>query len=469
MAQSRLYSERDHERFLPIEDDERPPWRSPFRRDFARLIHSPAFRRLQGKTQLFSGAESDFFRNRLTHSIEVAQIAKTIAAKLNHDVLEEGELAVDLDLVELAALAHDLGHPPFGHTGEQALDGLMRTRGGFEGNAQTLRILARTERKLDDPEEQLKEADSRAQWYDMKGREVAVGLNLCRRSLAAVLKYDRLIPESREEEALAKGFYASEAEMVAEIKKDVARRPVKKGQFKTIECQIMDLADDIAYSTYDIEDAFKAGLLTPLDLLFAPKEVKEEVARRCGVELETDFPVAEVTVVLRRIFQSFAETDPSADFWESLGRSHRESTAIASRTFFRGRLTSLLVDAAIRAVTVDVNEDDPPLSRVSMQEDARQGVSVLKHLVYELLIRSPKMALVARRGTRIVELIFEELGDPRGMTLLPPDWAIRYEQAPEEARPRVICDFIAGMTDRQAVDFYSRLTSSTYRTIFSLH
>ena len=113
-------------------------YRSDFRRDYARLVHSPGFRRLQGKTQLFPWAETDFFRNRLTHSIEVAQIAKTIALKLNkaHDYFKKNN--IDTDLVEFAALAHDIGHPPFGHTGEKILDGLMEKYGGFEGNAQKI-------------------------------------------------------------------------------------------------------------------------------------------------------------------------------------------------------------------------------------------------------------------------------------------------------------------------------------------
>ncbi|MEQ9639049.1 MAG: dNTP triphosphohydrolase [Alphaproteobacteria bacterium] len=116
-------------------------YRSAFRRDYARLIHCPAFRRLQGKLQIFPGIESDFFRNRLTHSLEVAQIAKSIALRLNdqYSIFKNNE--IDTDLVELAGLAHDLGHPPFGHSGEIGLDSCMSTSGGFEGNAQTFRIL----------------------------------------------------------------------------------------------------------------------------------------------------------------------------------------------------------------------------------------------------------------------------------------------------------------------------------------
>jgi len=178
---ARLYRSPDQQRALRSifgrQTGHDADWRSGFWRDRARLIHSPSFRRLQGKTQLFAGLESDFFRNRLTHSLEVAQIAKTMARRLNSSSFAKRPDQLDLDLVEFAGLAHDLGHPPFGHTGEKILDELMRDAGGFEGNAQTLRILTRLEKKLDNPEEQLHpEAPSggvRPVWY-RDGEERAV-------------------------------------------------------------------------------------------------------------------------------------------------------------------------------------------------------------------------------------------------------------------------------------------------------
>jgi len=139
----RLYTEGDVRRRLRI-PGEGPsgsePYRTPWRRDYARVIHCPAFRRLQGKTQLFPGSETDFFRNRLTHSLEVAQIAKSIAIRINstNPFFSRPNFHINTDLVETAALVHDIGHPPFGHNGEKALDECMKKRGGFEGNAQTL-------------------------------------------------------------------------------------------------------------------------------------------------------------------------------------------------------------------------------------------------------------------------------------------------------------------------------------------
>lgn len=142
-----LYTDDDRQRVMPEADPGAQSGRTAFRRDFGRLLHSPSFRRLQGKTQLFPGHESDFFRNRLTHSLEVAQVAKGVALRLN--ALEPcfHDDPIDTDLVELAALAHDLGHPPFGHNGERALDDCMKRTGGFEGKAQTLRLLTVIEKR----------------------------------------------------------------------------------------------------------------------------------------------------------------------------------------------------------------------------------------------------------------------------------------------------------------------------------
>ena len=144
------YTKRDKSRIVEIKRDPgfaEEPYRTPWSRDYARLIHSPSFRRLQGKTQLFPGQESDFFRNRLTHSQEVAQISKSIAIKLNYDLNKKNQnYEIDPTLAEFAGLAHDLGHPPFGHLGERALNKKMIDSGGFEGNAQTLRILTKLEK-----------------------------------------------------------------------------------------------------------------------------------------------------------------------------------------------------------------------------------------------------------------------------------------------------------------------------------
>lgn len=470
-----LYSGGDFRRALPIKLAEGEghdlSWRSHFRRDFARLIHSAAFRRLQGKTQLFAGLESDFFRNRLTHSLEVAQIAKGIALKLNHERLLDYGVQLDTDLVELAALAHDLGHPPFGHTGEAALDELMREAGGFEGNAQTLRLLCRLEKKLDDPAVQL--SSDGPVWYKEQ-EEAAVGLNLCSRSLAAVLKYDHEIPLQREAGArIEKGYYSSEATVVARVKRDVLGRRKTTQPFRPIECQIMDLADDIAYSTYDIEDAFKAGLLNPLDLLYPENRILEDVARRVARELDTGFDVSNARDVIDEIFFGAPSVAPGEDWarWyrDQLGLSYSIAKTYAFSGFHRTALTSSLVNAAIQAVDIEFDDRLPVLSRLTMEADRRHKVSVLKHLTYTMLINTSRFKLVAHRGKEVVRAIFEALSGPDGYDLLPEDFGRKFEQADDLQRPRVVCDFIAGMTDRYAVEFYARLTSDDFHTMFKPH
>ena len=202
--------------------------RNAYRRDSARLIHSPCFRRLQGKTQLFPSGEDDFFRNRLTHSLEVAQIATGIALNLNKSQPQLRQQPIDVDLVHFAALAHDLGHPPFGHDGERTLDQLMKKNGGFEGNAQTIRILTRLEKK---------EIDSSP--ITAHGKDIRAGLDLTFRSIASVLKYDKEIPIKRNKiSGVVKGYYKSEAPLINEIKSAIAPRS-PKGKFKTIECSII--------------------------------------------------------------------------------------------------------------------------------------------------------------------------------------------------------------------------------------
>lgn len=473
MAKGRLYRKSDYRRALAVQlgkgEGHEPPWRTPFWRDRARLIHSAAFRRLQGKTQLFAGLESDFFRNRLTHSLEVAQIAKTIALKLNAEVLREHALQVDCDLVEFAGLAHDLGHPPFGHTGEAVLDEEMRGVGGFEGNAQSLRTLCRLEKKLDDPDVQIEEGEPA--WY-RDGRDVAVGLNLCSRSLAAILKYDHPITFRKQDSApLEKGYYLSEQSVVDRIRTDVAGAADAE-PMRVVECEIMDLADDIAYSTYDLEDALKGGLLLPLDLLYAEDSVIESVARDVARELKVAFTVMDVRDVLRSLFSFFARPEtPPAREWEEwyfgeTGQTYGTARSYASIGFYRTAMTSSLVNHFIHAIDIKVNNRRPAFSRVVMEPEIRSQVSVLKHLTYELLISSSRLKLVAHRGETVLRSIFKALSTDRGAALLPADFSQRYYQADSTQKPRVICDFIAGMTDRYAVEFYARLTSDAFNTMF---
>jgi dGTPase len=458
-----LYGDADVNRECDIPDstpfDAQDGHNAEFRRDYARLVHSPAFRRLQGKTQLFPGTESDFFRNRLTHSMEVAQIAKGIALKLNATPFFIRN-PINTDLVELAALAHDLGHPPFGHNGEHALDECMRDHGGFEGNAQTLRILARLEKR------------------EINGAQPGerCGLNFTHRSLAAVLKYDAVIPalySQRLKPKLAKGYYGSEAELVQRIKVSVAPDCADIERFRTIECDIMDIADDIAYSTYDLEDAFKAGFFNPIEILshVTDTDFLEKVAvkvRAADATLE-DVTPEQVGLTLMETFGGVvAEGSADINKSDALGsvraiiKIFSKSKRIASDGYLRTAFTSELVKEFIGGVTATANEKCPSLSHIAVNRATRLKIEALKHLTFEALTMSPRLRLVEYRGRDIVKAIFLALTNEEraGHMLLPDDWRERYVRLDDDAeRKRLVCDFVAGMTDRYAVEFYGRLTS----------
>lgn len=455
-----LYNETDVTRVKAEPEPAATSGRSSFRRDYARLLHSPAFRRLQGKTQLFPSHETDFFRNRLTHSLEVAQVAKGIALHLNSANALFTQNPIDTDLVELAALAHDLGHPPFGHNGEAALDDCMKRYGGFEGNAQTLRLLAKIEKKVfaDTPNQ-----DDGYCGISSKGDDLRLGLNLTFRSLAAVLKYDKKIPAVRKIGArLVKGYYASEEPLVRQIKKCVGEPP-RKQKFKTVECQIMDLADDIAYSTYDLEDAMKGGFSHPLALRARlgtdpnlvgriHKKVKEELSGATKLE---------VFRALQNLFDlGSVEGETDANYAALL--SFNQSVLVASQGKLRVGFTSNLVDKFIRGIRVEALEGEAlRFSKVTLDRATQLEVESLKRLNYELMIMAPRLKVVEYRGYDLVKTIFKALISKNGHLLLPEDCRLMHARMRSEGdRKRLVCDFVAGMTDRYAIEFHGRLTGS---------
>lgn len=475
-----LYSPSDWQREAgAIEHGVPEPHRSPWRRDYARLIHSSAFRRLQGKTQVFPGHESDFFRNRLTHSLEVAQIAKSIAIRLNatHPLFKAKNQKIEPDIVEFAGLAHDLGHPPFGHNGEEALDECMREYGGFEGNAQTLHILSRLEKK-----------NTRADPEDFKpfsddGDDKRLGLNLTYRSLAAVLKYDEAIPIQSDDRApgkknkVVKGYYTSEETLVARIKKAVIGDENYVG-FKSIECSIMDIADDIAYSTYDIEDVFKSGFLKPLDLFNLDLSIYESVVETINDRIPKQYKnetrrasIEDVYHVLHFVFQdlfSISENDIKTAKKRNIPaevkkmlfsvQAHEYSKLVAEDGYYRTDFTSGLIQLFMEGVEVSRDPNHPQLHKARLNIDTFVIVETLKNITYQAIIRSPTLQVVEFRGKDIVKRIFEAIVKDDGNRLLPSDFRALYRaMKTEPEKYRVVCDFIAGMTDRYAVEFYSRL------------
>lgn len=435
------------------EGGETPSWRKPFSRDYGRVIHSASFRRLQGKTQVFPGHESDFFRNRLTHSLEVAQIAEGIADRLNEEHEWFSKHNLDAKLCSTAALIHDLGHPPFGHNGERALDNVMLKHGGFEGNAQTLRIVARLEKKI----------------RDESGRNY--GLNLSMRSLAAILKYDRKIPRSRKHGTkLVKGYYASEEALVSKIKQAILNDRKNPGDFKTIECSIMDLADDIAYSTYDLEDSLKAGFLTPADILSSSPTLFRKVAEKVQKELGYSFTPAQALKEFIEIFAGLMPGFSSANESpiEILTDLYGASKDLASSGYFRTQLSSQMIGSAIKAVEVDFNSKIPVLSRVKLNRSMRERVEVVKQFVFIATIYSSRVTIPEFRGYEVVKGIFEALAGDRGELLMPEDVREQMEGCSDDddERMRIICDFVAGMTDRYAMEFYGRLHSDSPQSMF---
>lgn len=473
-----LYSTSDANRFHD-ESTYRPinPYRSDYRRDLDRLIHSTCFRRLQGKTQLYPGLESDFFRNRLTHSLEVAQIAQSIAAKINVEHREKfGDDLISLDIVEFAGLAHDLGHPPFGHQGEEMLNLLMKDQGGYEGNAQTLRILRRIEKKG---------FDSPMPPFDARGQDQRMGLNLTARSLASILKYDKSIPSTQsfqEGEVLhaKKGYYGFDEDTVQWIKHAVGGH--RQGtKFKTIECQIMDLADDIAYSTYDLEDGLKAGFYTLMDVVFCSAKLRHAIAHEVEIKFRDTAPYKikenDVATILQDLFQPFSyigEADVSAT--QSIRNQHLIITNLyyegmleySMDGYARNFLSSSLVNHFMEGIEFEFDEEYPTQSKVFLKEKILKEVEVLKKFTFTSQVLSSRLKIAEVRGQEIVNQIFDSLTtkNKKGFELLPADYRTLYDSATTDNRRRIICDFVAGMTDRYAIEFYGRLKSENPETIF---
>ncbi|MER9367552.1 dNTP triphosphohydrolase [Mesorhizobium sp. M0518] len=496
-----LYNkENDERREVQRDDSHAVPWRNNYTRDYGRIIHSASFRRQQGKTQVFPSRESDFFRNRLTHSLEVAQIAQGIAERVTHAYAEKLGAEINGRICATAGLVHDIGHPPFGHNGERALDAAMRKYGGFEGNAQTFRILTRLEKK--------------ERYDDPMGGDNRAGLNLCHRTLAAVLKYDKCIPPIRgDNEKIVKGYYTSEAEIVKSVTKSILGdyKLVAPAKFKTLECSIMDLADDIAYSVYDLEDCLKVGFLTAAEIIASEEPLLSKVAQRVSEEMKLDPPIGygAVLAALVDIFASvFKPTESKEDptgaeekasdkqgpphggtstddkpasiagalydasetkdqqFEDFIG-AYRASRLNSEDGYERTAFSSELVHRFISSVELEYNADCPALSTVKLPYRERLQQEVLKQYTFEAAIYAPRVKIGEYRGYDLVRDIFDALMSDRGTILMPADVRERVRTAPNVGvKARDVCDFVAGMTDRYAMEFWARLKSDSAESMF---
>ncbi|MEZ5779444.1 MAG: deoxyguanosinetriphosphate triphosphohydrolase [Paracoccaceae bacterium] len=366
-------------------------FRSPFQRDRDRIIHSSAFRRLKHKTQVFVEHEGDYYRTRLTHTIEVAQVARTIA----------GTLGLNVELAEAVALAHDLGHPPFGHTGEDALSDLMAPYGGFDHNAQAIRIVTRLERHYAD--------------FD--------GLNLTWETLEGIAKHNGPVI----------GPHASGSHSVG----DPSRMPYALAEFNAVydlelhthasaEAQVAAVADDVAYNHHDLHDGLRAELFTEADLMELPVTgpAFEEVDRLYpGLD-----PSRRRHEALRRVFGVMVE-DVIAVAQNRLQASQPQSCQ-------------------------DIRGMDGPIIRFS--KPLYQNLKAIKAFLFARMYRAPSVVTERQRVTAMINDLFPLFLD--NPALLPDEWRADVAEARDKTGlARVVLDYVAGMTDRFAIQEHERL------------
>ncbi|MET0234673.1 MAG: deoxyguanosinetriphosphate triphosphohydrolase [Kibdelosporangium sp.] len=389
-----------------------PPRRSPFARDRARVLHSAALRRLAGKTQVVGPGEGTEVygvpRTRLTHSLEVAQIGREIAE----------ELGCDPDVVDTAGLAHDIGHPPFGHNGENALDTAARAYGGFEGNAQTLRILTRLEPKLGD-----------------------VGLNLTRAVLDASVKY----PWPRTPGQRKFGVYEDDRRVFDWIRQGAPDRRC------CLEAQVMDWSDDVAYSVHDVEDGVRAGRIA-LEVLADSQErvaIAELAAKHFSAE-----PLSELEAAAAHLLDLPALA-------EAVGYDGTLGAQVALK-----RLTSELVGRFASAAVTETRRvhGEGDLTRYGaglvVPREAAVEVALLKSLALRYVMSDPER-LATQEHQR--ELLTELLGalSERAPEVLEPAFQPAWRAAGDDGqRFRVLIDQVASLTDAQAVAWHERLVRS---------
>ncbi len=404
-------------------DRKRPDdYRTPFQIDRDRILYTSAFRRLQSKTQVFLSGEYDFYRTRLTHSLEVAQIGRSICCRLQatNEALGD-DYYIDPDLVEAACLSHDIGHPPFGHAGERVLHELMRDKGGFEGNAQTLRLLTET-------------------IYGDRGMDPS------RAFLDATLKYKTLLSETPEahnhfvydtQRQFLEFSFGGDA-FIAKLQPGSQRNG-----FKSVECQIMDWADDTAYSLNDIVDGNNAGFIT--------LEHLERWAEANETSQAEDKHIDDLCTAIRR-----RRLEPL------MGKKVGEFIAAAD-----------IVPAPDSFMS-------PHSARyrynVIVSPEAAAESQLYKRMSLDLVFRSPQLQQLDHKASRVLGELYKIFTDnylggrKRPLRLLPDatEAALADAAGDECKSARVICDTLAQMTDRFAVRTYRRLVDPEFGSIVDL-
>jgi dGTPase len=366
-----------------LSDEPESHTRSIYQRDRDRIIHSGAFRRLQYKTQVFVYHEGDHYRTRLTHSLEVAQIARSLSRVLN----------IDEDLAEALALAHDLGHPPFGHAGEEGLQVVMAPYGGFDHNGQALRLVTHLE--------------ARYAGFD--------GLNLTWETLEGLAKHNGPLIKAPDQ---SDGLPWAVSEYAARQDLELHTQP-------GIEAQVAAVSDDIAYNTHDVDDGLRAGLFTIADLAELPLlgPVIEDVAANYG-ELDQSRLIHEMTrrMIDRMVDDLLTET-----------RARLENAKPGS-------------SSEIRSLSYPV---------VALSDEMKASNKVLKAFLFERMYRHYRVNRMTSKARRVVGDLFDLFLSDTGC--LPTAWRERTEGLRDTARARMVLDYIAGMTDRYALDEHRRL------------
>ncbi len=424
MPQNSFYTDFDFESLVQPRQRE-GEYRSVFQINRDRIIHTSAFRRLQSKTQVFLSGEYDFYRTRLTHSIEVSQIGRSLCAALQRrsDHLTE-DFFIDPDLVESICLAHDIGHPPFGHAGERTLHRLMKSWGGFEGNAQTLRLLTET---------------------IFSGQNT--GMNPCRALLDGVLKYKSL--HSQLENPEHHFLYDQQARYLAFTLADQEFPEIfppgkARDAFRSIECQIMDWSDDTAYSLNDIADGINAGFIT-----------LEAVERWAEKQSLTGHPAKHIESLLQAMRRSHGSAE--ARLRKKIGDFIDAARLIPDENFM-SRLTNRY------------------RFRLELAPEAVEEARLYKKLALHLVFRSRQLQQLEYKADFILTRMFEALS--RRYLESPPahslhllaesDEASLVNATDEETKARFICDHLSRMTDGFATRTYKRLFDAEFGSIVDL-
>ncbi len=418
---NKFYTDFDFERVRKSLREE--DYRTPFQIDRDRIIHSSEFRRLQGKTQVFLPGEYDFYRTRLTHSIEVAQIGRSICNYLFHkekDHFDE-EYFIDVDLVESACLTHDLGHPPFGHAGERTLNKVMRPYGGFEGNGQTLRLITEV-------------------FYKKSGKRT--GMNPTRAFVDSILKYKALFSDF--EEPYNHYIFDEQKKYVnfvfGEIQPPDELENIKTlNNFRSIECQIMDWADDTAYCVNDLVDSITGGFINIAKL-----------SKWCG-ENESTLTKNQVAYV-----EELIEWIRSGEFKRRFGTQIGDFIAACSISE-RGSFLDQRTNRYKYFLEIDR----------TVQEKAE----FYKRISSELVFQSTQLHQMEYKGNFMIKGIFEAfvdnyVDDIKQFKLLP-DFSDKIIRAEEDKnkRARLVCDYIAGMTDAYAMRTFRRLYNPDFSSL----